>query len=192
MPNVATTQISPSGAPALELAGPPLQPGETVVATAEGVLLGWQWRTVLIWWLPGLVFIGLAQLEFKSVIVTFGLFVFCVAMFAFYSSDSEVRPRGSRKRYVLTGERLLIGAVDRDVPWRPVELAGVAATRMEKGLVDRAVARLSGAATIVLEMRDPGPKGQPRRVRIGPMREPDKFRDAIDMRLSPLRVHALG
>ena len=190
MRNVATVQISP-GAALAEPAAPPLEAGETIVSSADGVLLGWQWRTVLIWWLPGLVFIALAQLEFNSVIVTLGLFVFCLAMFVFYSSDSEVRPRGSRKRYVLTNRRLLIGALDRDVPWRPVELAGVSGTRMEKGLVDRAVARLSGAATIVLEMRDPGPKGQPRRVRIGPMREPDDFRSAIDLHISPLRAHAV-
>ena len=191
MPNVATAEISPGGVRS-GFDDAPLLPGEQFIASADGVLLGWQWRTVLIWWLPGLVFIALAQVEFKSVIVTLGLFVFCVAMFAFYSSDSEVRPRGSRKRYVLTNRRLLIGAVDRAVPWRPIDLDSVAGTRMEKGVMDRAVARLSGAATIVLELRDPGPKGQPRRVRIGPMREPDAFRDAIEMRLSPLRVHALG
>ena len=186
MPNVATAQISPNGqADAVD--GPPLRPGEDVVASADGVLLGWQWRTVMIWWLPGLVFIGLAQLEFRSVIVTIGLLIFCVAMFAFYASDSEVRPRGSRKRYVLTDQRLMIGAADRDLPWRPVELQEVAATHMEQGLVDRAVARLSGAATIVLELRAPGPKGQPRRVRIGPMRRPDGFRDAIELRLGPSR-----
>ena len=157
------------------------------MASAGGVLLGWQWRTVLIWWLPGLVFIGLAQLEFQSLVVTLGLFIFCGAMFAFYSSDSEVRPRGGRRSYVLTDQRLMIGALDRDLPWRPVELDEVAATSMEKGLVDRAVARLSGAATIVLELTTPGPKGQPRRVRIGPMRDPDAFRDAIELRLHASR-----
>jgi len=156
------------------------------------VLLGWQWRTVFIWWLPGLVFIALGQLEFHSLVVTAGLFLFCAAMFAFYSSDSEVRPRGSRKRYVLTDQRLLISAVDPALAPRVVELGEVGATRMEKGLMDRAVARLSGAATIVLEMRDPGPKGQPRRVRIGPMRDPDSFRDAIERRLDPAREPADG
>jgi hypothetical protein len=191
MPNVATAQISPT-AVALEPAVPDLRPGEVVVASAEGVLLGWQWRTVLIWWIPGLVFIALAQLEFRSLIVTLGLLVFCIAMFAFYSHDSEVRPRASRKRYVLTDQRLLTGAQDPGLPWRPMELAQVATTHMEKGLADRAVARLSGAATIVLELRDPGPKGQPRRVRIGPMRSPDVFRDALESRLGPPRANVPG
>ncbi|HEV1997999.1 MAG TPA: hypothetical protein VGR61_07720 [Candidatus Dormibacteraeota bacterium] len=180
---MATAQISPNTAGGPEPTGPRLQPGEHLVTTAEGVLLGWQWRTVLIWWLPGLVFIGLGQLEFHSLVVTAGLLVFCAAMFAFYSSDSEVRPRGSRKRYLLTDRRLLIAAVDPTLPPRALDLTEVATTRMEKGLMDRAVARLSGAATIVLEMRDPGPKGQPRRLRIGPMREPDAFRDAIELGL---------
>jgi hypothetical protein len=191
MPNVATAEISPN--PELDLAplnAPPLEPDESVVASAEGVVLGWQLRTVLIWWLPGLVFIALGQVEFHSWVVTAGLLAFCALLFAFYASDSEVRPRGSRRRYVLTDRRLLIGAVDRQLPWRTVELSEMAGTRMEKALVDRAVARLSGAATIVLEMRDPGPKGQPRRIRIGPMREPDTFRDALEQRLSchPARI----
>jgi hypothetical protein len=184
MPNVATAEISPSAAPHPPFGGEPaLLDGEEVVDRAEGVLLGWQLRTVLIWWLPGAVFVALGYLEFHSIAVTIALFVFCAALFAFYASDSEVRPRGSRRRYVLTDRRLLIGAVDRDVPWRTVELAEVATTHMEKAPIDRAVARLSGAATIVLEMRDPGPKGQPRRVRIGPMRRPDGFREAIQARL---------
>ena len=192
MPNVADQRISPTVPPDAPSSDPDLLPGETVLARAEGVSLGWQWRTVLIWWLPGLVFIGLAQVEFHSWLVTAALVVFCSALFVFYASDSEVRPRGSRKRYVLTDQRLLIGAADRVHSWRTVDLAEVATTRMEKGLVDRVVARLSGAATIVLEMRDPGPKGQVRRVRIGPMRDPDEFRSVIDVRLSPLRLNALG
>ena len=184
--------MSPKSPATAVVDGPTLRPGEIVVATAGGVLLGWQWRTVLIWWLPGLVFIGLAQFEFRSLVVTLGLFIFCLAMFAFYSSDSEVRPRGGRRRYVLTDQRLMIGAPNRDLAWRPVELLEVAATRMEKGMVDRAVARLSGAAPIVLEMRGPGPKGQPRRVRIGPMRDPDGFRQAIELRLSAPRETEAG
>lgn len=190
MPNVAAAEISPGDKAGLALgADPGLLEGESIVARADGVVLGWQLRTILIWWLPGLVFIGLGQLEFHAVIVTIGLFAFCALLFAFYAADSEVRPRGTRKRYVLTNRRLLIGALDRDVPWRTVELAEVATTRMEKGLADRAVARLSGAATIVLEMRDPGPKGQPRRLRIGPMREPDAFRDELELRMVPQRAH---
>jgi len=54
---------------------------------------------------------------------------------------------------------------------------------MEEGIADRAVRRLSGAATIVLILRAPGPKGEPRRVRIGPMRDPEGFRGSIDVRL---------
>lgn len=184
MPNVATAEISPE--PDRDLAPDgeaPLQPGESVVARAEGVVLGWQLRTILIWWLPGLMFIALGQVQFRSWVVTAGLFAFCALLFAFYASDSEVRPRASRKRYVLTDRRLLTGVVRGQVPWRTVELREVAGTRMEKALVDRAVARLSGAATIVLEMRDPGPRGQPRRLRIGPMRAPDGFRDALELRL---------
>ncbi|GAC1327711.1 MAG: hypothetical protein NVSMB17_02130 [Candidatus Dormibacteria bacterium] len=183
MRNMASPPITP--------ADPEMRAGETVLTRAEGVMLGWQLRTVVIWWLPGLVFIALAQVEFRSWLVTLGLFVFCAALFVFYASDSEVRPRGSRKHYLLTDQRVLIGAADRAQSWRTVELAEVATTRMEKSPVDRAVARLSGAATIVLEMRDPGPKGEPRKVRIGPMREPDDFRTAIDLRLSPLRLNAL-
>jgi len=192
MPNVATNGNSPSSPSEPPDHEAELRPGENVLARADGVLLGWQARTVVIWWLPGLVFIGLSQVEFHSWLVTVALFIFCAALFIFYASDSEVRPRGSRKRYVLTDQRLLIGAADRARTWRTVELAEVAGTHMEKGVVDRAVARLSGAATIVLEMRDPGPKGEPRRVRIGPMRDPDDFRTAIDLRLSPLRLSALG
>lgn len=191
MPNVATAEISPDREPGSSLgADPVLRDGESVVARADGVVLGWQLSTILIWWLPGLVFIGLGQLQFHSAMVTIGLFAFCALLFAFYASDSEVRPRGSRKRYVLTDRRLLIGALDRDVPWRTVELAEVAATRMENGLTDRAVARLSGAATIVLELRDPGPKGQPRRLRIGPMKRPEAFRYDVDLRLTAAPVPA--
>lgn len=189
MPNVATKRITPVAGDAPW--GAPLRKGEEVLARAEGVQLGWQLRTALIWWVPGLVFIVLGQVEFHSWLVTAGLAVFCIALFVFYAHDSEVRPRGGRRRYVLTDQRLLIGAGDAQA-WRTVELAEVNATRMEKGLVDRAVARLSGAATIVVELSDPGPKGQPRRVRIGPMRRPDEFREQIDLRLSPLRRHAIG
>jgi hypothetical protein len=183
MPNVATARISPA-APASAPEDPPLLPGEGILIRADGVVLGWQPRTVLIWWLPGVVFIALAYVQFRSLLVTVLLAVFCAALFAFYASDSEVRSTGSRKRYVLTDRRLLIGSVDLAAPWRSIELAGVGATHMEKGLMDRVVARLSGAATIVLELRDPGPKGQPRRVRIGPMRRPDAFREAIQSRLT--------
>lgn len=193
MPNVATAEISPNQdldlAPDSEAR---LRTGEAVVARAEGVVLGWQLRTILIWWLPGLLFIALGQVEFQSWVVTAGLFAFCALLFAFYASDSEVRPRRSRKRYVLTDRRLLIGAVDAQVPWRAVELGEVAGTRMEKALMDRAVARLSSAATIVLEMREPGPKGQPRRVRIGPIREPDAFRAALDLHLGLLGEQVVG
>jgi hypothetical protein len=191
MRNVATAEISPAEAGGLgPTADPDLREGESITARAEGVLLGWQLRTILIWWLPGLVFIALGELEFHSLVVTVGLFVFCALLFGFYANDSEVRPRGSRKRYILTDRRLLIGALDRQVPWRVVELTDIATTRMEKGLMDRAVARLSGAATIVLELRAPGPKGQPRRVRIGPMREPDAFRDELEARLGTARTSA--
>jgi hypothetical protein len=191
MPNVAAPQISPATEAPPADQQPELRAGEQVLLEAEGVVLGWQLRTVLIWWLPGLVFIALAQAEFRSWGVTLALTLFCLGLFAFYAFDSEVRPRGGRRRYLLTDERLVIGAAHGGA-WRSVELAEVATTRMEKGLVDRVVARLSGAATIVLEMRDPGPKGQPRRVRIGPLREPDAFREQVDVRLSPLRLHALG
>ncbi|MFN2464714.1 MAG: hypothetical protein ABR598_00435 [Candidatus Dormibacteria bacterium] len=181
---MASAEISPAAGQGPEPGGAPvLAEGETLVRRADGVMLGWQWRTVVIWWLPGLAFVTLGQLEFRSLPVTIGLFGFCALLFAFYASDSEVRPRGSRKCYVLTDRRLLIGAVERDVPWRPVELASVAGTHMEEGMTDRAVARLSGAATIVLELREPGPKGQPRRMRIGPLREPEAFRAAIEDRL---------
>lgn len=192
MRNMTAPEISPSSSDAATATEPELRPGEAVLARAEGVLLGWQLRTVVIWWLPGLVFIALAQVEFHSWLVTVALFIFCAALFVFYASDSEVRPSGSRKHYILTDQRLVIGDAAKARAWRSVELSAVATTRMEKGAVDRAVARLSGAATIVLEMRDAGPKGQPRRVRIGPMREPDEFRAAIDLRLSPLRLGALG
>jgi hypothetical protein len=64
-----------------------------------------------------------------------------------------------------------------------VPLADVARTAMERGLADVAVARLSGAATIVLIYSTPGPKGEPRRLRIGPMRRPEAFRAALDAHL---------
>lgn len=163
----------------------PIEPGEKVFAEAAGVVLGWQPRTILIWWLPGLVFIALAWLQFQSWIVTIGLTIFCAALFLFYASDREVRPRSSRRRYVLTDRRLLIGSSGPPVAWRPLALDGVAATHMETGLADRVVMRLSAAATIVLELRALGPKGEPQRVRIGPMREPAVFRAAIEARLSP-------
>jgi hypothetical protein len=170
--------------PAQELAGEapaPLLPGERVALAAAGVRLGWQPRTILIWWLPGLAFIAVGQLEFRSWAVTAGLALFCAALFAFYAQDREVRPRGGSRRYLLTDRRLLIGS-GADA-WRPVPLADVARTEMEHGIADLAVARLSGAATIVLVLATPGPKGEPRRLRIGPMRDPETFRAAIDARL---------
>ena len=165
---------------------PPLEAGESILAEAQGVRLGWQPRTILIWWLPGLVFIAVGQLEFRSWPVTLGLAVFCAALFAFYAQDREVRPRSGARRYVLTDRRVLIGAVDASA-WRPVPLAEIARTEMEHGLADIAVARLSGAATIVLVLGAPGPKGEPRRLRIGPMREPEAFRAALDARLGATR-----
>ena len=162
----------------------PLQPGESILAEAEGVVLGWQARTILIWWLPGLVFIALAWVETGSVVVTAGLTVFCAALFLFYANDREVRPRSRRRRYVLTDRQLLILAAGETGDWRPLDLGDVASTAMEEGIADRAVRRLSGAATIVLVLRSPGPKGEPRRVRIGPMRGPEAFRDLIDSRLT--------
>lgn len=162
----------------------PLEAGETVVDSAEGVVLGWQARTILIWWLPGLAFTAIAWLESHAPAVTIGVFLFCAALFGFYASDREVRPRGRAKSYLLTNRRLLVGsAAPAGTAWRPVDLADVARTHMEEGLVDRAVARLSGAATIVLELREPGPKGEPRRLRIGPMRRPLEFRGGIDQRI---------
>ena len=165
--------------------------GERVTAEAAGVVLGWQPRTILIWWVPGIIFIILAWLETRSVAVSVGLAVFCLGLFAFYALDREVQPRSSRRRYVLTDQRLLIGAVDDPDQWRPVRLAEISGTRMEEGLADRVVRRLSGAATIVLVFDSPGPKGEPRRLRIGPMRQPEAFRQAIDTALSPLRSQAL-
>ncbi|MEA2646199.1 MAG: hypothetical protein QOE92_1282 [Chloroflexota bacterium] len=161
-------------------ATPPLEPGETVVAEATGVLLGWQPQTILIWWVPGAVFIILGWLEFRSVVVTVGLALFCVALFLFYARDREVRPRAGRKRYVLTDRRLLVGSPGPETAWRPLPLGDIGATRMEHGVADRVVAVLSSAATIVLELRAPGPRGEPRRLRIGPMRRPRGFQAAID------------
>ena len=171
---------------------PPLEAGERVVAEAAGVVLGWQPQTILIWWVPGLVFIGLALLQFRSWIVVAGLTLFCAALFVFYASDREVRPRSRRKNYVLTDQRLLIGTPGPPMVWRPVLLEAIGATRMENGLADRVVGRLSAAATIVLEMRDPGPKGEPRRIRIGPMRRPEAFRAEIDARVRPAGPAAIS
>jgi hypothetical protein len=169
----------------------PLLPEESILAEAEGVFLGWQTRTILIWWLPGVIFIALAWLETRSVVVTAGLAAFCIGLFLLYANDREVRPR-SRRRYVLTDQRLLIAAAGEASDWRPLDLADVASTLMEEGLADRAVRRLSGAATIVLILRSPGPKGEPRRVRIGPMRDPEGFRGSIDIRLATRPAAALG
>jgi hypothetical protein len=163
----------------------PLKPGESILADADGVILGWQVRTILIWWLPGVVFIALAWLETRSVVVSTALAAFCIGLFFFYASDREVRPRGRRRRYVLTDQRLLIAAAGEPPDWRPLDLTDIASTLMEDGLADRAVRRLSGAATILLILRSPGPKGEPRRVRIGPMRDPEAFRDSIEGRLGP-------
>ncbi len=164
-----------------------LDPGERVLAEAAGVRLGWRWQTVLIWWLPGIVFIALGQLEFRSVPVTLGLLGFCAVLFLFYASDREVRPRGGSRRYLLTDRRLRIG---NGAAWRDVPLSEVAATHMESGPADLMVARLSGAATIVLELRQPGPKGEPRRLRIGPLRRPRDFRAAVDALLPATRDEA--
>jgi hypothetical protein len=160
----------------------PLLPEESILAEADSVVLGWQTRTVLIWWLPGIIFIALAWLETRSMFVTVGLAAFCIGLFLFYANDREVRPR-SRRRYVLTDQRLLTAAAGEAPDWRPLELVDIVSTLMEEGFADRAVRRLSGAATIVLILRSPGPKGEPRRVRIGPMRDPESFRSAIDVRL---------
>jgi hypothetical protein len=155
------------------------------------VALGWQPRTILIWWAPGIIFVTLAWIQTRSLVVTLGLAFFCLGLFAFYAFDREVQPRSSRKRYVLTDQRLLIGASREPEKWRTVELAGIAGTRMEEGLADRVVRRLSAAATIVIVFNSLGPKGEPRRLRIGPVREPEAFRQAIDIAISPLRSQAL-
>ena len=169
----------------------PLLPEESILAEADRVVLGWQTRTILIWWLPGVIFIALAWLETRSVVVTAGLAAFCIALFLFYANDREVRPR-SRRRYVLTNQRLFIAAAGEPSDWRPLDLAEVASTLMDEGLADRAVRRLSGAATIVLILRSPGPKGEPRQVRIGPMRDPEGFRASIDVRLGSPPASAPG
>lgn len=158
---------------------PPLDRGEQVVAEAGSVTLGWQPRTILIWWLPGIVFLVLTQIEFQSPIVTAGLALFCIALFAFYAQDREVRPRAAKKVYILTDRRLLVGDAGAGT-WRTIDLSDIAGTDMEDGPADRVVARLSAAATIVLRLRSLGPKGEARRVRIGPMRRPVEFRAAID------------
>lgn len=172
--------------------GAPLEPGEAVLAEAAGVVLGWQLQTVLIWWIPGAVCIALGWIEFRSVVVTLGLALFCVALFLFYAGDREVRPRAGRKHYVLTDRRLLVGSAGTPAAWRPLAVAEIAATRMENGLADRAVALLSSAATIVLELRAPGPRGEPRRLRIGPMRRPHGFQAAIDALLADGALPADG
>lgn len=161
--------------------------GEHVVAEAEGVRLGWQWQTILIWWLPGAVFIGLALVQFHSWLVAGGLLLFCAALFAFYASDREVRPRAGRRTYVLTDRRLL---VVQPAGTRATPLTEIASTHMEDAPADRAVATLSAAATIVLQLRAPGPKGEPRRLRIGPLRRPVEFRAAIDAQLGAVAQHA--
>jgi hypothetical protein len=163
---------------------PKLEPGEREAGVAEGVLLGWQPRTIIIWWVPGIVFIALSQVEFHSWLVTAALAVFCVLLFAFYASDREVRPRASSKEYLVTNTRVWIGNKADTDAWREVPLRDIAATHMEDGLADRVVRRLSGAATVVLVLRQPGPKGEPRRVRLGPMRHPQDFRAAIDRQLT--------
>ena len=184
---MAEARFSPTGRDSSVT--PPLLDGESEEALAEGVMLGWQARTVLIWWVPGLVFIALAWYQFRSLAVTVGLLLFCGALFLFYASDREVRPQSSRKRYVLTRDRLLIGqatgrrqnsASETAVTWRALPLGDIASVTMEDGLADVVVARLSGAATIVLQLRAPGPKGEHRRLRIGPMREPYAFRERLE------------
>jgi len=182
--NMSARRFSPAAPIDERPEAPPLEAGEGVVDAAEGVLLGWQLRTVLIWWMPGLVFTAIAWLQSRSWIVTIGVLAFCAALFAFYANDREVRPRSRGKRYVLTDRRLLVGAPATPASgWRPVALTDIARTRMEEGLMDRVVARLSGAATIVLELNSLGPKGEPRELRIGPMRNPVGFRRALDERL---------
>jgi hypothetical protein len=163
---------------------PALEPGERQISVADGVLLGWQARTVIIWWIPGLVFIALSQVQFRSWPVTIALTVFCLGLFWFYAADREVRPRSNRKQYVLTSARLWIGRSGDPGEWREVALGDVASTVMETGFADNAVRKLSGAATIVLVFRAPGPKGEPRRLRIGPLRRPTEFRAAIDAQLT--------
>lgn len=182
--NVEERRFSPGGQAGPASTPLPLQPGETVLVEADGVVLGWQPRTILIWWLPGIVFVALAWLETRSWVVTVGLAAFCAGLFLFYSFDREVRPRSRRRRYVLTQRRLLVASAGDPTEWRPLELSDVSATRMEDGLADRAVRRLSGAATIVLQLRSPGPKGEPRTLRIGPMRRPEDFRRSIDGQLA--------
>ena len=184
-------RFSPTATEAAAPESPPLEPGESIIARASGVVLGWQPQTILIWWVPGLIFIALAWIETASPAVTLGLAGFCAGLFLFYASDREVRPRGSRRQYVLTERRLLIAAAGEPLNWRPLNLDDVVSTRMEEGLADRIVRRLSGAATIVLVLRAPGPKGEPRRTRIGPMRQPELFRSAIDLQLRPLPANPL-
>jgi hypothetical protein len=182
-------QFSPASEPSavarLQADEPSLSSGENVLADAPGVRLGWQLSTIVIWWVPSAVFGVLAWVEFRSVGVTVGLLVFCLLLFLFYSSDREVRPRSGSRRYVLTDKRLLIGTLGSG--WRDVPLSDIAITRMEEGAADRAVAYLSRAATVVLELRAPGAKGEPRRLRIGPLREPRAFRSMIDERIEASR-----
>ena len=180
MLNMAEAGISPSPdevARERERLEPELEAGEALLAEASGVRLGWQWRTIAIWWLPGALFVALAWIQFRSLIVTLALALFCIGLFAFYSFDREVRPRRSGRRYLLSDRRVL---VEGDGSWRAIPLSDIASTRMDTGLMDLAVARLSGAATILLELRTPGPRGEPRRTRIGPMRAPEIFRERLE------------
>src|SRR5258708_36710122 len=170
--NVEQRRFSPGGQAARASSSPPLLPDEVVVAQADGVVLGWQARTILIWWLPGVIFVVLAWRESRSLLVTAGLAALCVRLFLLYSLDRHVRPRSRRRRYVLTQRRLLIASAGDPSDWRPPEVAGGAATRMEEGIADRAVRPLSGAATIVLWLRPPGPKGAPPAPPVCPMAPP--------------------
>ena len=182
---MSQAQISPAQAPAGP--APPadfeLLPDEYIVAEAKGVRLGWQWQTVLVWWIPGLAFIALAWLEFHSLVVTAGLAVFCFLLFLFYAQDREVRPKSARKHYYLTDRRLLIVSPGRTTPWKEVPLSDIVDTRMEEGRMDRVVASIARAATLVLELKGPGAKGEPRRLRLGPVRRPGEFRARIDAQL---------
>src|ERR1700682_2704427 len=111
--NVDAERFSPAAIAAEALESPPLEPGESVIARASGVVLGWQPQTILIWWIPGLVFIALACIQTALLVVTLGLAVFCAGLFLFYASDREVRPRGSHRQYVLTDRRLIIAAAGK-------------------------------------------------------------------------------
>src|SRR5258708_35845299 len=70
--NVEQRRVCSGGQAAPASSSPPLLPDGGVVAQAAGVVLGWRARSLLVLWLARVIFVGMAGLETRGLVVAPG------------------------------------------------------------------------------------------------------------------------